>query len=270
MVVSKQTSGIKISAPGFDANICPDYDLLFNSSWVSLQLLKELTQTVVATFDGTFWNFPTVTLTHNLGFYAFADVWETNNSNDVGLIKTMRMNSKLSIGNNSVIWTGDTFITGQPNNITINIKVYNLDISQQMAYNYIQPPVIQNKYDPSFGMKITKYGKSTSSNDMRDYILHTRAQSPAILAILTQDNVDSNGLISFTNQQNYTNWVYGYYKNSHTNYYQLIPQQSQAYPSYNFTNGNTYTAAYLGGGDKISLVVFRDPLLVPKQVQATY
>jgi hypothetical protein len=265
----KQTAGIKISQPGYDVNLAADYNLLFNSSWVSLQVIKEFTQVMTPTFDGTWWNFSDVAFTHNLGFYAFADLWETNNINNTGSIKTIRNNGKLDLGNNDVLWHGDTFITGQPNPITVSIKVYNLDISKQFEYEYIQPPTTKRQYDPTFGMKIVKYGKSIGSTDLRDFILHTRTQSPALLTVRTEKDVDANGNITFTNLQNYTNWIYGYWKGSHSVRYSLIPQQSQSYPKYTFVNGSTYTAA-LTAGDRLSLVVLRDPLIVAEKVNVVY
>jgi len=268
MVVRKQSFGLKIAQAGYDVNNCPDYALAFNSSWPSLPVVKEITETVTPTpYLGSFWQLPNVTITHDLGFYALGDVWETGRNTNTGDIKTIRNNARLYLGLNSAYWQGGIF-TSEPDPITVHIKIYNIDISKPIEYEYIKPPVYEIPYDNNFGLKIAKDNKSINSKDMRDFIIHTRCQSPAILTIRTEQDAVSN-VISYTNPQGYTNWISGWLKTSVSNYYVLIPQQSQVYPKYTFSNGDTYTAT-ISGTDKMSLVILRDPLLLAKTVEADY
>lgn len=270
MATDKQYFGIKVSQIGYDVNTAPDYSLAFNSSWPSLPIAKEFTVTLSPTFDGTFWNFSTQTFTHGLGIYAWANLWETNGPNPVGAIKTQRVNTNLTLYKNKVVWAPYTLLSSQPSNITLHVKVYNIDISKPVAYQYINPPVTQSPYDPNFGIKVTKSGKDINSKDLRDFIIHTRAQSPAILSILTEKNADSNGNVTYTNPQGYTNWVYGYV--FFTDHYVYAPAQGQAYPIYQFINGTTYQISTKSAGSTypVSIIVLRDPLFVPAKVQVTY
>lgn len=268
MATNQQTAGIKVSQLGYDVNTAPDYALAFNSSWPSLPIAQEFTVTLVATFDGTWWNFPSQTFTHNLGIYAWANLWETNGPNPIGSIKTRRVNTNLTLYKNKVVWFPYTLMSVQPPNIILHVKVYNIDISQPVSYSYVQPPVSQSAYDPNFGIKLTKEGKSINSKDLRDFIIHSRAQSPAILTIITEKSADSSGNVSYTNPQGYTNWVYGYV--FFTDHYTYAPAQGQAYPVYQFINGTTYQISTLNGAHPVSLLVLRDPLFVPGKVQVTF
>lgn len=273
MVTQKQSAGIKVSQTGYSVDNAPDYALAFNSSWPSLPIVREFTVTINATFNGSFWVFADQTFTHGLGLYAWAHCWETNSPNAIGSIVTRRIDTNIIIGKNSVIWSGYGLLSSQPAALTIHVKVYNIDMSKPVAYEYVQPPVTQSPYDPNFGIKVTKEGKSIDSKDLRDFVIHSRAQSPAILSILTQANADSSGNVTYTNPQGYTNWVYGYVLfdlGSIGSFYTYAQAQGQAYPVYQFINGTTYQLSTLSGANNVSLLVLRDPLFVPAVVQVTY
>lgn len=288
MTTPKQSFGIKIAQPGYSTDNAPDYALAFNSSWPSLPVVKEFDVTLQPTFDGSFWSFASQTFTHNLGFWALADVWETNSPNSqTGLTQpanlTYRNNSALYLGLNECIWSSPYgFLSSQPQPMTVHVTVYNIDISKPVAYDYVQPPVVQAPYDPNFGMKIAKANKSIDSKDLRDFVVHTRAQSPAILSIITEASKDSSNAITYANPQGYTNWVSGYYRNFFgfislsKQYYGYVQAQSQAFPNYQFLNGTTYSL-FLGSSSTFpgntaigSLVVLRDPLFVPTVLDVTY
>lgn len=268
MATSQQSFGIKIAQPGYDVNTAPDYALSFNSSWPQLPILKQYTVTVTPILTGGFWSYDTQVFTHNLGFFAWSMVWETDAASNVGSIRTKRANKNLTISDNSVTWNPAIYnlVTVQPLPITVHVKVYNIDISKHVKYDYLQPPVVQTSYDPNFGLKVVKEGKSIDSKDMRDFIIHSRAQSPAILAILTEIDAVSN-IVSYTNPQGYTNWVYGYVKFG--NNYLYTEAQGQSYPVYQFVDGKTYSIS-TQGTNKVSLVILRDPLFVAAKVDVTY
>jgi len=289
---NKQNVGIKIAEPGYDATTAPDYNLLFNSSWKQLPIIHEYTATVTATLSGGKYSYPPIKeFVHNLGFYALADLWITNDPFAPSTIKTTRKNLEVYIGKNSVVWYATAYqsFPTDPGPITVHINVYNIDLSVEASYDYIQPNAASRVYDHDYGLKVAREGKAIDSTDMRDYILHTRCQSPAILTIINQDSSKLNAYsipyIEYVNPQGYTNWVYGYVQQSNHaimtflgatgggDYYQMAAAQAQAYPTYNFIDGRTYqlllgygSTAYFPG----SLVVLRDPLIVPDQVEVTY
>lgn len=281
MAIDRQYAGIKVSQTGYNVDTAPDYALAFNSSWPSLPIVREFTQTLTSTFDGFFWSYPDyVTFTHTLGMFAWAHLWETNGPGQVGAMKTRRVDTNLYLGKNSVVWQSPYNLSStQLPSITLHVKVYNIDITKPVSYDYVQPPVTQSPYDPDFGIKVVKEGRSIDSRDLRDFVIHSRAQSPAILSILTELNADGGGNVTYTNPQGYTNWVYGYV--AFTNgaafgttgsFYRYAQAQAQAYPVYQFVNGNTYQLSTKNAGNTypVSLVVLRDPLFVPARVEVTY
>lgn len=274
-----QQYGIKIAQPGYDVRTCKDYNLIFNSSWPSLAIVYD--QTMSVTTD----QFGNAIVAHNLGFPPLSMAWNfTDNT--------------FSLTNGRVFPSVDKnnfYLPELQANTTYyyNIKAYNLDITQPQNYTYLQPPAVNNTYDPTYGIKVVKQNQGITSSDMRAYILHSRCASPQVLSVVT-DKVPynastgigyNNGVLTYTNPQGYTPWAFAYalVNNIFTNtqIYQWAPPVSQSYPILLFNGGN-----YGSGGQQGlltmnvlqisptavngSIIVLRDPLFVANSVQAVY
>lgn len=264
-----QTAGIKIAQPGFDARTCPDYELIFNSSWPTLAIAID--QTVNITTDAT----GAYTFTHNLGFPCLAMAWvvsgnTTNGRTFPNITSTQLLFSGL---------TGQTLLS--PNTAyTINVKCYNLDISIPQSYDYLQSAAIAQAYDPNYGIKITKQNKNINSKDLRDFILHSRAASPMVLAIVTEHSATvssaSLSILNYTNPQNYVPWAFGYVEQTSAGVtsYVFAPIANQAYPTFSYSSVSVRMSLITNGGGgytgKGSLIILRDPLFVSSEVEVTY
>lgn len=278
-MADKQDFGIKISQPGFSATNAPDYNLAFSSSWPQMSIVVDYVTTITATLVSGTWTYPAVTVQHNLGFYAFTRAYVSGGNFETGIISnnfTVPDNDNLYIQDNQTQWLPSVTPTSGTT-ITVNIKIYNINLLKFVTYPYKQPPIIAQPYDKDYGIKIVKENKSIDSNDLRDFILHSRAQSPQIDSV----NVDPS-FAQYTNTTGYINWVFGFGFNTNAPNLNLSaviapPDGAQALPwmrinrdgSFNFKPNFYSVSNFAAGGGAASLVVIRDPLFVAQNIEVT-
>lgn len=212
-MTAKPTSGLKIALPGYDAQTAPDYDLSFSSNWPMLQVVKTFTHTItstdLATYDPAFATSPVaaITFTHNLGYYAFADIWQYSPDSRFTNVVAERLNSRLYyqmyFGKNSIkvpiLVQQASIITLLPVGTVISVKVYTFDFTKAFGYAAITPPVGPSTYDPHIGIKIVRQGRDINSRDLRDYIFHSKGSAPQILTVLTPQNTNFVPSTTYTN-----------------------------------------------------------------------
>lgn len=266
--------GIKISQPFYDATKSADANLLFSSSWPTMPIAIEKTYTNIlysgdTDFDGT-----TITLNHNLGFVPFYSVWTTTFS--------PRLTSRFPPGSFSPTADATNIYTDVSNALyQIHVTVYNISLETSVEYPFIKTSGTTAPYDNDFGIKIVKEGKDISSTDMRDFILHSRCQSPQVLTIKTEADAVTSSLGGGTRDILYTPtvqtplWAFGFAKNVFgkwrgSGYY------AQSYPRLFVTpnTDGTYTYKLNIGSEaanpKAALVILRDPMFASNIIQATY
>lgn len=256
-----QTAGIKISQFGYDSRTCPDYDLIFNSSWPSLAIVFDKTLTLTTDVSGD------ATIPHNLGFYPLSMAWQLNSTMSVSMGRIFPGVDK-----------NNMYVTELTPNTTyyLNFKCYNLDITVPQQYTYLQPPAINTPYDNTYGIKVVKQNEQITSNDMRSFILHSRCASPQVLAVVTEKSASldqyNQSVISYKNPQNYTPWAFGYAQLN--GIYVWAAPVSQGFPELQFNTiaANTVSLNLNNGITTVdgSIIVLRDPLFAPNTVQATY
>ena len=167
--------------------------------------------------------------------------------------------------------TGLPFATDQP--AVFHFKCYNIDLSKQADYTFVKNPGNSFNYSPDIGMKLVKEGKSIDSTDLRDFILHTRAQAPLVLTVITeksQTGSAGNYNISYTNPAGYVAWAFGMADNPATpGQYDWANLMAGSPPRLYFENGGTrFRVNYQG--TKACLVVLRDPLFAATDVNVSY
>lgn len=255
--------GIKISKPLFDATTAADFNLLFNSSWPSLPIAVEQTYNSSSTdFSGG-----TLTYAHNLGYVPFYRAWGVSGGKLISLLNSGALGLTTTTVNTTSITLGvSTTYT------TIHLKLYALDIATDVEYPYTpNAGAAVSTYNPDYGIKLVKVGKDISSTDMRDYIIHSRCQSPQVLAVKTQTTATSS-TVTYTSPNNYAAWAFGFIKKSNGDYYSAL-MYSQAYPRLFVTTSNnnyTYSLQYTSGDVGASIVILRDPIFTATNIQATY
>lgn len=248
--VSTQDYGIKVARPGYDARTCPDWALLFNSSWPSLAVAFEVTIDIPTPDDD-----PIVTVAHNLGFPPLTIGWLMAEGVSYGRID----GSTITVTDTDIIFFGNPAFLALPDIAgKVLIRCFNINCVQEQEYPLPISSSVKLPYDPSFGIKVAKSGKFITSNDLRDFVLHSRAQSPAILTIVQGNNSDPR-LSTYELKTSYIPWVFA------------LSEFGSFYPTasiwYNPAT-NTITAA----SDNIAptLIVLRDPLFPSATVEVTY
>ena len=267
-----QDVGIKISKPNYDATTAADSDLLFSSSWPSLPIVNEYTKTISS--------LPyTTTIPHGLGYVPFVLGWSKTSGkwhkrffgyNDG--IKVDETNIYINITDNYPFVTATT--TTAPT--SLHLKVYALDIATEVEYELSARSSIVAEYNPDYGIKIAKEAADINSTDMRDFILHSRCQSPLILALKNENSAVASGsydgLITYEDPQGQISWVFGFIRATDGKYRE-VPYYGQAYPTTQIdTATKTYTLGWINaaGDEAASLVVLRDPMFAASDITASY
>jgi hypothetical protein len=208
--------------------------------------------------------------------------------NGISIGRTFAFSGNLAGPQNDVVLTFDNANVYLTNNgvfnqvtYTVSIKCYNIDISKAVDYTLPAQPTQRRVYDPSTGIKVVKNDQSIGSTDLRDFILHSRAQSPAILSMVT---TVTNGKIGYTNPVGYVPWTLAFVggPGQHTTYKPLAPGTQQSGYIFKLMSAATATSlsvpqAYIGSSFLAypnnnfgTLVVLRDPLVVASTKQVTY
>lgn len=252
------TPTIQIAQPGFDVRKCPDWAYLFNGNWPNLAIVYEKTVTVSGN----------MTLTHNLGYPPLVMAWRTANG--------------VSYGRQPSVEVDPTHIFLNSMTGTFTLRGYNIDISKEASYPLPQSANAKLPYNDQFGAKIPKANRLITSKNLNDFILHTRAQSPAVLEVATENgpyfkissnrnywpygNIPPGGwyLIVYPLKTDYIPWYAGGL-NQGSKMFTLAYGQQIYYDSTD--NCLVLNITSTGSG---SLIVLRDPLFYPNVVQVTY
>ena len=270
------TPGIIITQPGIDVKTAADYQMIFNSSWPSLQIAYEANIVV-----GPLTSAQTA---HSLGFFPLTMGWLILNGISIGRI--FGSSGNLAFPQTDVILSFDKTNVYLTNNnstatYTVSIKCYNLDISKSIDYTLPLAASFKLPYDSTYGIKVAKSNKAITSTDLRDFILHSRAQSPAVLSIVTKPTVYTTGIpyaIQYTNPVGYVPWVLAFIGNNNGTKYSPLAQGSQQ-SGYLFTTiASTATSGSISALSRAfnpssaiaSLVVLRDPLVVSTNLNVRY
>lgn len=261
--------GLKISKPGYDANQAAGNNLLFSSSWPSLPVAFSTTITNPLTGGGT-----SGTVAHNLKYAPLSFVWAygTDPSGKTACIRRINVVASMDTVNVYLGTSGTTEIDTDFlfSATKLHIKCFQLDLSQDIDYILAAGDTFPSSYDPNFGIKLARPNKDINSRDLRDFALHSRAQSPLVLAIKTQaTNNSANPLTTqYSSHLNFPSWVYGYVRKS-TGRYSFAPYGAQAYPI-TFTDGKVSNLTTIAPDTGATVVVLRDPMFSSSLVTAQF
>lgn len=287
--------GIKISAPNYNALTCQDYQLVFNSSWPQLPILKTFSVTTTLTNAPGYYTYETINLTHNAGFFPLWDVYESFHMDTFGNYNAdepirnhngpnsmFNFMNTIYMGNKDIRIESGAVDSSDPPKLELFIVIYDLDIEKDFSYNYLTPPEYKVAYTRDYGVKTVLPNKNINSNDMRDFILHSRCQSPQVLAVYNQAS-NGSGIsedVTYTTPTNSLVWVRGFSKFAHNSITAPFDHYGEAFPGgqalgellrINYPNQGQYTQSVDNNNIlNVSFVAFRDPLFYPNQVKVTY
>lgn len=256
---------IKLAQPGFDVKTAGDENLIYNSNWPLLKIYKEGSYTVG---DAT----QSVNIaTHDLGFTPM--YWFFTN-NDISAYQgsTSFTNARrseffgpggdrIAIDSQRLLFSPSTSnLTGA---LTLYYYIFALDLTKQFTAPVIKVGAVGGGSSSKFVFKIAKETKDVTSNNLDDFVIHSRARSPLIHSV----NPSGGAMKSFTVTHNlgYLPIFFGYSKG--TNGYTLIPTGQSGTSSFQSTE-NTVTFASTSD-QELTIVVLKDPFLVDYSVSVT-
>jgi hypothetical protein len=270
----QSTAGFKISKPGYDANTSSGSNLVFDSSWPSLPIVFE--KTITNTITNPI-SFTTIAVPHNQQkIVPFAMCWLYGPDPNGGTVGTAPYGVRFipAVDRTNIYINPDLIGVDIFNATKIRVMAFNLD----MATDIDPGDTFELPYDNSYGIKVVKPSKDINSTDMRDFVLHSRCQSPLIQAVKTQATTDSANptTVSYTNKNASPCWVYGFIESGQSyaagvpsGAYIPAPYYNQAYPK-TFTDGFKSYLDYDSPDTGASLIILRDPMYAPNKTTVYY
>lgn len=259
----KNDYGLKIAKAGFDALTAADNDLLFNSSWPSVQYSQVRAVTKTAeTFTP---------VAHGLGFPPVAFV--------MGGSDYQAVMQGCSV-DDTYVYVATAFQTGSVGDTMGTLVIYDIDISVDVEYPYTATSSGNIPYDPNYGIKVVKGDGDIESTDLRDFILHSRCGSPLVLAVKTQETVNPNNpdVVQYTSRLGYPTLNFGYSGRPAgttvgnitfgSKGYQFAPQGGQSIPITSTDGFTASTPIYDNFSDgRASIVCLRSPMFAITNTQ---
>lgn len=254
---------LRLAQPGYDVHTAGDENLIYDSRWPLLKIFKQgsfktddVTQTSVI-FD------------HNLGYVPFfwyfantpINAWA--NFGDVGTQERSEFMGPIGGGN---IEASDKQLkfnasgAGGTGKAQLYYYVFALDITKPYIAPIIKTGAVRGQRGDRV-FKIAKENKDIKSNDLFDFIIHSRARSPLIHSVTpSKGEVKS---LTVDHNLGYQPMFFGFQKTT-TGYKNIYTGQGG---SSSFQSSETQVIFSSTGALEISIVVLKDPFLVDYSVQ---
>jgi hypothetical protein len=260
--------GFKISKPNFDASTSPPQDLLFSSSWPSLAIAFSTTITDITPYTDTAAGYA---IPHGLGFPPLAFYWAVTDVGGTAVPGTVYTRNIATVDSQYVY-------IGYQTGTSLHIKAYNIDLRKDIDYTSYPGADQRQPYDANYGIKMVKPGKDINSKDMRDFIIHSRCQTPLVQAVKTEKtaNPANTFIVQYTNKLAFPTWVYGFVREqssasaplSNADCFEYAPFDNQAFPK-TVTDGFT-SYILMSGSNGATIVALRDPMFAGASLTEQY
>jgi len=159
--------GIKVSQVGWDVETAGDSNIYFSSEYPWLKI--GLTNIIILDSNGS------ITINHDFAYPPFSVAYNDNASDANGSY------SSLIIGTSSSL---TVVFNGMPNT-KIRYYIFRLPLNKSFISSTTHLlPVTQGTPDHNNGIKFAKEGKDITSNDLRDYTIHSGTKSPLIHKVI--------------------------------------------------------------------------------------
>lgn len=256
---------VKLAQPGYDVKTAGDENLIYSSKWPLLEIYMQDT----ATFDVTK---SSILARHDLQFppvfWYFANTPETAWENFGAITQARRAEFFGPIGDGSLgMDASKLFYT--PNSFPLTsgtarlyFYIFALDLSKQYNAPIIKVGAVSGGNNNNFAFKIAKNGKDVSSNDLSDFILHSRARSPLIHSVNPSPGVVKSFVIN--HNLGYVPMFFPYQKNANGSYTLLPTGQGGADSLLSDINNIIFTSA---AGKELTIVVLKDPFLIDNSIR---
>ena len=253
--------GIKASQAGKDIEEAGDSELIFSSSWPLPKILFQgrIKNTV---FIDTAVDNSAVLVNHDLGYVPMFFAWTASDT-------TFSIFRQIVSADNENIYVSAA--GGGAGSFTFDIGLFIFDID--IEKNYTAPNIDLGTSsnvgtDKDFGIKLSKPNKDMSSDDPRDFILHSATRSPLIHAVIN-GKPDANDKFQYTHDLPY-NPMFLAYSRGRVSATSPIVNAYQLNTSFaGITTDKqtiTLTSAAATRNPKLSLVILKDPFQIDTEI----
>lgn len=254
------SEGIKLTQTGHDVKTAGDADLIFSSSWPNLKIVFQ------GKFEFSASKSPLTLLKHNLGYVPAFIAYTINADGTYEIFREI-----VSADTKNIYWAagGGAQI---PFRVAVALIVFELDIEK----NFKSPQVNLGNSSTSstsrdIGIKLTKETKDTSSNDLRDYLIHSATRAPMVHSVTNQLAVEPGEGFGFKDSTlildlPYNPIFFGYVQNVGgfiTGEYTLVNNFAGI-----VATDKIIRFTLVPQGSKISLVVLKDPFNIDDSTTA--
>lgn len=257
---------VKLAQPGYDVKTAGDENLIYSSAWPLLKIYKQ----------GSV-KFPAARLSelvkHDLGFIPFfwyfantpIDTWGVTSTGQEARSEFMGPigDGSMQIFADKLQWTPPTFpaVSG---NTQAYYYIFALDITKEYIAPQIKVGGAIGARDTSRVFKVAKEGKDYKSDNLFDFILHSRARSPLIHSV----NPSPGVVKSFTAVHNlgYLPMFFAFVKNANGSYSPLPTGQGG---SSSLQSTDKTVVFNDTGGKEVTIVILKDPFLLDYTVNVT-
>lgn len=270
---------VKLAQPGYDVNTAGDENLIYNSNWPLLKIVA----------SGTFETTDTATefqiiCEHKLGYPpAF---WWFGNMDDTSLNTAEKSKYNTGIAVNVGMDEKALYLCTPPGTAFGHIKIEWYIFALDLTKNYTAPQirvggVANAESDVKF--KIAKPGKSITSNNLDDFVIHSDTRSPLIHSVTngvaTADGSSPTGFsLTATHNLGYEPMMMVYRYESLTNtaryfYHPYIVSLNDGGGSDYFIVDDKKVEWAALEGDKVSarmaIVILKDPFIIDYTVKVS-
>lgn len=240
--------GIKVSQPGESAS-GPDQRLFFSSSWKVLPIINETSFTAVASGATIY--------THNLGYvplflpYTTQRFQEADTPGIASFNHTFQGRVVANTTEIKILEFGPPTTSGRVITTAINIQ----EDYQASSVN-LENITARGDIDRDYGIKVSLPGKDATSEDTRDFSIHSGTRTPMVHLVKTF--VMPGGSATYTVQHDlgYPPMFFAYALITGNSGWQIVGSAGDT----STTATNTSISVTIGYQGSLSIVVLKDPL----------
>jgi len=272
---------VKLAQSGIDVKTAGDENLVYNSNWPLLKIVKQGSITLPNQASTTkivdhnlgyvpaFWYISNETLDASVSNVGSFPTYDPNRAEFNGPVWTQPSADSTSLYSD----TGTASPDRGPN--TYYYYIFVLDITKPYTAPIIKSGGVIGPRNKRTVFKLAKEGKDITSSNMEDYVINSEARSPMVHAVYPFV-LDSKGNGVFSHNLGYTPLFVGYFRQDGSlGVSGAIPNSWRIFTG-TFDGGNGFiaddkTISYINGvpGDHMSIVVFKDPFNVSNTIDVT-
>lgn len=250
---------IKLAQPGYDVKTAGDEHLIYSSAWPMLKIYRQgsyKTQNILTN---------QLILEHDLGFVPFfwyftnipINAWQ--NFGNYGIEPRSEFMGPINLKMTDKKLTMQSQGSGGPGQLYYYI--FALDLTK----DYTAPIIKQGAPTGPRGLdhvfKIAKEGKDVSSDNLFDFVIHSRARSPLIHSVSPSPGAVKS--FSVEHKLGYLPIFFAFQKNADGSYSPIYTGQGGATSLLSTENTVTFNTT---GTAEVTIVILKDPFLLNETV----